>query len=292
MSEGCPPQFKSSAEDKVLDKLHLRRASSRHPAYCRILQPLPQRTDDQQDGSRLRTIVKYRRNAQLVGSIGKRLAFVEQRARPKPSLSDDYRVIYGHKILAGINTQVENSLVREIASPVHLQCPLSITMVLNLKPRGNPTNRVPEVTGNLHSLQADAVDALCPGPRGKNYPRQHQQSCYYRKSPPVNATTKAGRLGCNGGKVYRLQRGPGTVSFTLVKLRRGVQGIATSQAFNATRGLPVITLRANNRGATLTIRFIHRHSPQPSTGAPPYAEGNSTRSRLLIQDCQWVTANE
>ena len=227
MSKGRAPLFNSWAQDKVLDKLHLRRASSRYPAYYRTLQPLPQRTNHQQDRSRLRTTIKYSRHAQLVGSIGKRLAFVEQGTRLESSSSNDYRVIYGHKILASINAQVENSFVREIASPIHLQCALSTAMVLNLKPRSDLADRVPEVTSNLHTLPAEAQDAHRPAPQGKNYPRQHRQSYYYRKSPPVDATTRTGSLGCNGGKVYPLQRGPGTVGLTMVKLRGGMQGKAT-----------------------------------------------------------------
>ena len=265
MSEGPAPLLKSWAQGKLLDKLHLRRASSRHPAYRRTLQPLPQRTDHQQDGSGLRTIIKNSRNARLVGSIGKGLAFAEQGTRPEPSSTDPYRVIHGHKVLANINTHIENSLVREIACPVHPQCPLSITLVLKLKPRGNPTNRVLEVTSNLHSLQAEALDAHHSAPHGKNYPRQHQQCCYYCESLPVNVATKAGSLGCNGGKVYRVQRGPGTVGFTTVKLGGGVQGIATPQAVNATRGLLVTTLRASNSVGSLTISVIHRNSQQLST---------------------------
>ena len=214
----------------------------------------------------MRTTIKYSRNAQLVGSIGKRLAFVEQGTRLESSSSDDYRVIYGQKILASINTQVENGFVREIASPIHLQCALSTSMVLNLKPRSDLTDRVPEVTSNLHALQAEAQYAHGPAPHGKNYPRQHRQSYYYRKSPPVNATTRAGSLGCYGGKVYRLQRGPGTVGFTTVELHGGMQGIAALQAFNATCRLQLTTLRAGNPRAALTIRFIYRHRLQLSTG--------------------------
>jgi hypothetical protein len=228
MPEGCAPLLKSWAQDKLLRQLHLRPASARHAAYRRALQPLPERTNDQQDRSRLGTTIKYSRNPQLVGSIGKGLAFVEQGTRLESSSSDDHRVINGHKILASIDTRLENSFVREIASPTHLQCPLSITLVLNLKLRGNLTYRVQEVTSNLYTLSAQALVAHRSAPQGKNYPREHQQCYYYGESPPVNVATKAGRLGCNGGEVYRLQHAPGTVVFTTVKLRGGAQGIATS----------------------------------------------------------------
>ena len=195
MSEGYAPLVKSRAQDKLLDQLHLRRPCARHAAYRRALQPLPQRTNDQQDGSWLRTIIKNSSNAQLVGSIGKGFAFVEHRTGLKLFSIQDYRVIYGHKILASINAHVENSFVREIASRAHLQRALSITIILNLKPRSNPTNRVPEVASNFSTLQALSLEAHGSAPQGKKNRRRHQECYDYCESQPVNGATKGESLG-------------------------------------------------------------------------------------------------
>jgi len=265
MSEGHASVIKSGAQNKVLNQLHLRCPSSRHPAYCRPLQPLTQWTNHQQDGSRLRTIIKYSRDAQLEGTVGKGLAFLEQGTCCEMASLDRYRVIDGHKILAIINTHIENGLVREIALPLRLQCPLSITLAANFKLRGNLAHRVPKVTLHFRSLLADALDAQRPTPPDQNYPRQRQQDGDHRSSPPLNATLKAGTLGRNGGKVHRFERGPGAVGLTTVDLRRGVQRETALPALDAAGDLRMTALRASNSARSLRFGVIHRHSRQNST---------------------------
>jgi hypothetical protein len=102
-------------------------------------------------------------------------------------------------------------------------------------------------------------------PQDQGYPRQHQQGYDHRNSPPPNATIKAGSLGAHGGKVYRLEHGPGTIGLTTVNLRRRVQGIAASPAICATGGLCVTALRASNFASSLAITIIHRRSRQHSS---------------------------